>query len=280
MTGIEFDVIFQRKINQAYSDFYDSAKRTSLYAEALVTGIERQYKQLDEQREYDYLNSIVSTYQVFTLTNSAIDLADVTDYNHLLTCRPLCKDLKWNATIKKYDTTVVPTTVMFNKKTALRSGEVLNIIDVNALTRTETQTYAKQISTYMYELYLDADFQTEADVQYVNPEIERYVRYWAKPYFSDRKINMLGEPSIYRPKVEVADSKLKVYPYSTKIWLDYLKTTPIAIVSNGADDLSPYYPDKFLYFIADVAAEIFFREVRDANYNIQKVEVMTDLAGN
>lgn len=280
MTGQDFDNIFRRKINQAYSDYYNTTKRNSLYAEALLSAIESKYKSLDEQREYDYLRSVISTNQTFDLTNSAIDIADITSYNHLLSCRPITKDLDFSAEIKKFDNTIQPTEITFYKKTALRHKEMLLVTDPNALTRTETLCYVKLVSTYRYKLYLNEDLTEEANVLYTNPTIERYVSYWAKPYISDRKISLFGKPTIYRPKYEVADNSLKLYPYSLKVILDYLKESPVAIIcTDTTTNLTDSYPDKFLYYVAEKAAEIYFREVRDPNYGVQRNEIMTDLNG-
>lgn len=277
MNGIQFDSIFQRKINQSYSAYYGTAKRDALYAESLVTAIERTYKKLDSQREYDYLQSLISTNQSFNLTNSEILLSAITDYHHLLAIKVKCNDPNWNAVAREITQTEVPNRIKFNKKTALRDGEILYFTTELG---SRIEKYVKQKNEYEYYLYDDADFQTSTTLALVNPTIQRRVSYYAKPYFPDQKISLLSKPTIYYPKTEIADSKLKAYPYAVGIIIDYIKTPPLAIVSTGTDELTDYYPEKFLYLILDVAAEIFFEETKSISTQQKKQTVQTDLAGN
>lgn len=277
MTGIDFDNAFERKINQAYSDWYDKAtQRKSLYAEALFKTIEDIYKVLDEQREYDYLHSLVTTENRYNLTTSAINLADINTpyYFHLLSAKVRCKDYNFDNVPRKVDQTTVPYRVVFGRKTALRTGEILYDVD------NEVYYYVKQRGTFEYELYMDKNLTVESGLvndAALGTNLARYVEYYAKPLFSDRKISMFGKPDIYRPKYQIGDSKLKFYPIATAVELDYVNLPPVVIDPESSVELNAYYPDKFLYRVIDTASEIYFISVKDQSYGIQKQENFSEL---
>ncbi len=71
-TGADFKRIYQSKIDQAYSDFYDNTELSDLFKEALFLSIERKYASMVEQRDYDALSSAIKVGKVFTLSDNAI----------------------------------------------------------------------------------------------------------------------------------------------------------------------------------------------------------------
>jgi len=274
MTGADFDLIFQRKINQPYIDAYGISQRTELYREALMDTIESWYKNLDEQREYDYLNYIISTnYAVDMPANSQINLVDISpSYNHLLAVRAICKDFTWNNTVRSYDAT--NQIITFAKRSALRDQELLHPAHGSLY------LYVKQINNYQYKLYNDFNLTEVFDSTLQNTELERWVSYWCKPIYSDNKIDPFQEATIYYPRYEVADQALKITPYAIKILIDYLRQPPVQIdPTDTTTDIEAFYPYKFLMAIADSATTRFMLEVKDTNYGVMKQEQFTDMGG-
>lgn len=273
MTGYQFDQIFQRKINQPYSDMYGVQQRNDLYKEALISSIELMYKNLDEQREYDYLNYMISTNLEVDLTSSEVLLNDISpEYFHLLACRIVCKDYDWNATVTNYN--VATQTITLNKKTALRSGELVNPAHGSIY------LYVKQIGTFQYVLYNDAALTDIYGSVLPNLELSRYVSYWGKPIASDDKIDPFQDASIYFPRYEISVRSLKILPPAVKVILDYLRQPLLGIdCQDQSIDLEAFYPYKFLIFIAERAAEKFSLETKDSNFGVLKNEGFQDING-
>src|SRR3990167_5882496 len=72
MTGIKFNDQFDEKIDKAFSGFLDTTQRNNLFREALLLSIEDVYKNLESQKEFDAINSIIRTNQVYNLNNNKL----------------------------------------------------------------------------------------------------------------------------------------------------------------------------------------------------------------
>ena len=72
MTGIKFNDQFDEKIDKAFSGFLDTTQRNNLFREALLLSIEDVYKNMERQKEFDAINSVIRTNQVFKLNNNRI----------------------------------------------------------------------------------------------------------------------------------------------------------------------------------------------------------------
>ena len=75
--GSDIKRIFQNKIDQAYSEFYDNTQLNDLLKEALFEGIERKYEDMAEQRDYDALSSAIKINKAFTLTGNQIAIRPI-----------------------------------------------------------------------------------------------------------------------------------------------------------------------------------------------------------
>ena len=72
MTGINFNDDFSQKIDKSFSGFLDTTQRNSLFREALLLSIEDVYKNLDKQKDFDSINSIIRTNQVYKINNNKL----------------------------------------------------------------------------------------------------------------------------------------------------------------------------------------------------------------
>jgi hypothetical protein len=272
MTGVEFDKIFDRKMREAYTGFYSPVQvKPALYKDALVSRIGDIYKNLNEQQEYDKLQNIIATNAVYPLTNSAIDIADIDKYFHLLAFKATCNDTAFDGTGVKY---TAPNIIKTPILTSLRTGDAVIILG--------NMYYAKQIGiTTTYNLYEDEAMTLEANFGNVatGTQLLRVVSYYGRTlHVSDRKIGQWGKPTIYIPKAEIADGKIKVYPIATSIIIDYIKY-PVVFINptDNVIDLELTYPYNFLIEIADKAVEMMAKETHDyGRYNIQAQQNMRE----
>ena len=265
MTGQEFDIIFDRKMREAYTGFYSKTiVKPSFYKEALISYIQQTYKVLNEQQEYDKLRSLIVTNDAYTLTNSELPILSLRQYFHLLAFKATCIDEAFDGTGVKY---VSPNRVTTSIQTALRTGEMVTILG--------TTYYVKQIgSGKNYDLYTDAGLTTAANFGVVanSTLMTRSVSYYGRTlYLSDKKIAQWGKPSIYIPKAEIAEGKIKIYPTATNIIVDYVKEPTVQIIpTDNVVDLELTYPYNFLIGVADKAVEMMAKETHDyQRYNIQ-----------
>lgn len=272
MTGVEFDKIFDRKMREAYTGFYSPVQvKPALYKEALIARIQETYKNLNEQQEYDKLQNLIATNAAYPLTNSAIDIVDIDNYFHLLAFKAVCIDNDFDGTGVKF---TAPSTITTPVLTALRTGEIVVILG--------NTYYAKQKgTTTTYTLYDDEAMTLAANFGVVanGTPIVRVVSYYGRTlHVSDRKIGQWGKPTIYIPKAEIADGKIKVYPSATQIIVDYIKA-PVVFINptDNVVDLELSYPYNFLMDVADKAVEMMAKETHDyGRYNVQAQQNMRE----
>jgi hypothetical protein len=272
-TGVEFGVIFDRKIDKSYSNYYNATKKNQLFKEALITAIETKYRQLDQQKEYDEINSVIKTEEVFTPTNNQLFITtagspNISDYRHLLAVK--CKYTEPLSFTVSGATKASPIVISINESNNLRDKEQIIISGVTGNTSANGTFYIKKRGSKKAELYNDKNFTspTFGNNNYVSGgSISRVHYQYAKPYISDRKISIYGRPTADHPKFEIATGKLKLFPSDkvcSEITLDYITTTAVFVdVNNSVIDLELTYPYKFLVFVAEIAAKMFGAEVKD-----------------
>ncbi len=265
MTGLEFDKIFDRKMREAYTGFYSTVNvKPALYNEALIMYIQDTYKNLNEQQEYDKLRSLIVTNDSYPLIASELAINTIRQYFHLLAFKATCTDEAFNGSGVKY---TAPNTVETPVLTALRTGETVSILGITYYVKQEG-------SGNKYKLYTNANLTTAANFGVVpnGTPMTRSVTYYGRTlYLSDKKIAQWGKPTIYIPKAEIADGKIKVYPTATNIIIDYVKEPTVKIVpTDNIVDLELTYPYNFLIGVADKAVAMMAMETHDYNrFNIQ-----------
>ena len=137
----------------------------------------------------------------------------LTDYLHLMTIESTFV-VPMSASVVSMSN-ASPVLMKLDEKTKLRTGCKIRVSGATGNTSVNTDCYVKQISGISYELYSDQALTTPisgngaytggASVKWL------YTRY-CTPYFSDRKISSLGEPSYDNPKFEDTEKSIKIYP--------------------------------------------------------------------
>jgi hypothetical protein len=241
MTGFDFDKLFDRKTDKAYTGFFNPTKKTALYREALILAIENKYRNLDEQREYDDLSGVTKTNQVYSLLPSQA--------NQIYT-QPLAISAITVTSSQLIITTVFPHYL--------------------AVGQNMTTFYVQQISSFSFQLFTDKALATPVvgNANYVSGGIMAKVDYqYASPLVPDRKKDMYSAATSIYPKAETANGMLKIQPFDlscTEITIDYITTDLVDINPlDSALNLELTYPADFLYYVADTAANLAAKTVRD-----------------
>lgn len=72
MTGSEFTLAFERKINKSFSSYYSTTELDELFKESLILWVQKKYSSLIDQDSYDAINFIIKTNQVFDINANRI----------------------------------------------------------------------------------------------------------------------------------------------------------------------------------------------------------------
>lgn len=197
----------------------------------------------------------------------------VSDYMHLYAVK--CKYLEPLNIPVNNSSGVSPISIFFKIKNKIRSGDQIIISGATHNLAMNGTWYVKQISSVGYYLYQDADFliPSTGGVAYSLPEgtVSKISYEYAKPNFSDRKIDQFNESEVDLPKYETANKLLKFYPTNrscSEITLDYITVPKVFIdVTDNSTDLSLVYPEKYLYWIIDMSIKLFSTPLRDTLLN-------------
>lgn len=152
----------------------------------------------------------------------------------------------------------------------LRTGEKILVSGVFGMTNANGEFYAKKVSDSKIALYKDDRFlqPSNGNGAYVGGGLVSKVDYnYCTVLFPSEKISDYNQATTIEPMVERGDLYLKFTPDNLtcdQITIDYIQNNVQMIVStNSTIDLEMYYPQQFLYYIADVAAELFMIRVKD-----------------
>ena len=74
-TGVEIRKIFDREIDQAYSDFESTPQKTSRMKVAMINVIEKIYRGLDTQKDNDDIRSLIVVDRLFYLNGGVLPIA-------------------------------------------------------------------------------------------------------------------------------------------------------------------------------------------------------------
>ncbi len=194
----------------------------------------------------------------------------ITDYLHLLTVKT-----KFSFALDLIDVESIsnssPILITINGQNNLRTGEQVYISGVSGNTNANGYSYIKKINRYKLALYSDAKLTTPVSGNsafFVGGGIARVFYNYATQQISDRKISVFNPPTPDYPSYEMGRNRIKFLPLSetcSEITIDYISNDIKYIISTDTSiDLEQYYPAKFLYYVADEAANLFAQSVKDA----------------
>lgn len=257
MTGNEFYLLLQQKIDKAYSAYIDAGKANRLIRDTIFRVCERVYTGLDTQKEFDEIWSLVIKNETQTVSNPYFDLAGLDrPYMHLFRLKMTFNTLLGD--ISRTTSSGPPyTTVFTSNHHTVRVGDVVKVGSNTGVVDSITKTTFTTTSTGTLAtgpVYLVRGFE-------------------AKPRVSDRKINVFHRPSIYQPEYEIANRvsgvnnnrTLQLFPQPSEIEIDYMSEPnetngQIFTVTTGTITA---YSEKFLNRFADECVLNFADQVRD-----------------
>lgn len=206
----------------------------------------------------------------WTVNSGQVSFANmVSDYKHLLTIKA-----KFGKPIKGLSitnaTNATPIVITVNTYNNLRTGEQLQISQVVGNTAANGVFYILQLNTLTFQLFTDKNMTVPAvgNGAYVSGGIMSRITYqYASPLVPDRKKDLYSTPTAAYPKYEIAGGQIKVQPFElacSEITMDYITTDLVDILPlDSALNLELTYPADFLYYVADVAANLAAKTVRD-----------------
>lgn len=193
----------------------------------------------------------------------------IDDYMHLLTIKTKFTQIITNINITDASKQT-PVIITVDKQNNLRTGEEIEIKSVIGNTAANGVFFIKKLNSKKFSLFSDKKLTTSisGDNPYVSGgTISRVFYNYCKPFFSDRKIGVYGQPTVSNPKFEIADNFIKLYPLdetAEEITIDYISKDIVLIdVNDNKTDLELFYPEKFLFYIMTVAAELFSESIKD-----------------
>ena len=193
----------------------------------------------------------------------------ISDYLHLLTVKT-----KFSLDLDLVDIESIsnssPILITINGQNNLRTGEQIYVSGVSGNTNANGYSYIKKINRYKIALYSDAKLTTPVAGNsnfFVGGSISRVFYNYATQQISDRKISVFNPPTVDYPSYEMGRNRIKFLPLAetcSEITIDYISNDIKFIVSTDTTiDLEQYYPAKFLYYVADEAANLFAQAVKD-----------------
>lgn len=244
MTGYNFYITLQEKVNKEYSDYLSPVKANRLMEDGAIRVIEDTYGKLIGMKEYEALSSLlVINHEVTTLPVNVNTLPN--NYTVLLAARPsYLTDISFTYTDGKF----------YSDSHGLRVGDTLKLGAVN-VTVTEVRPRYFKIDTAYSSGTLSLVLTTTAISDKVNAK------------------NVFSTPTKYSPKFSIHYNpstdvrSITITPQPSTVELDYLTRLPVAFDANDtAADLNEYYPDFFLTKVMDECVKNFAIRTKDTGF--------------
>lgn len=189
------------------------------------------------------------------------------DYLHYLS-----SDIEYQQKVKiKIDsaTDLTPLTFVASDISDIRSGERLFITVSQSTNNLNGLRYVKKVGKKTFECYVDKGFETpiQGNIPYVSASssIERIMVNTSYPIPPDLSGQRIDEAVYVQPRHNFGNGRLEFTPSGAlKAYIDYVKEPPIEIdPTDDVSNLTTYFPYRFLMYLIEQAALLFFRETKD-----------------
>jgi hypothetical protein len=279
MTGVEINQVFSQQIGQTYSGIEDIPKKNRRFKKALINAIEEKYRNLNEQREFDEIRSLITT-QELTPTNNYIDFTS-NNISHVLAVKAKYKRTIPGLTIKDI-TNTSPIVLNLFTPNNIRTGDTILLENVLGNTAANGEFLAVVKNRYKIELYT-ANGPTAGNGQFVQSpltKISRVFYNYCQFLKSDEKISSFKGATEDYPLYEINDNKIVFYPYApgsivpSNVTIDQISNATVFFELDSNIDYSTVYPDKFIYHVIDMAAKDFditFRDYQNSQATDQQI---------
>ena len=259
MTGQDFWVYLQQKLDKAYSAYLDSTKANSLIRETMYRTIDKMYHDLSFEKEADELIGLII--KDFSATpSSGICSLNATVTTPTPPANEIPYYLHTMRILAYYEFNISVTAV----------GTTLTCID-NTLRIGSTIKYSGTTYTVTW---LNGDNFKAKDANGVYATASgTYVWFFdreTRQMSSTRKAGSFHKANIVTPRYEFLNSgtgvnrSVRVTPFPTTIKIDYVRVPPVQIsVTDTTIDLLGYYSEKFLYHLMDECVLNFASQTKD-----------------
>ena len=280
MTGVEINQIYSQQIGQTYSGLEDITKKNRRFKKALINAIEEKYRNLNEQREFDEIRSLISSQEI-TPSNNYIDF-NLNNISHVLAVKAKYKRTIPGLTIKDI-TNASPIVLDLFTPNNIRTGDTILLENVQGNTAANGEFTAIVKNRFKIELYT-ANGPTAGNGQFVQSpltKISRVFYNYCQFLKSDEKISSFKGATEDYPLYEIRDGGIYFYPYAqgsiapSKITIDQINNVTLEFdLADSVTDYSATYPDKFIYHVIDLAAKDFditFRDYQNSQATDQQI---------
>jgi len=217
--------------------------------------------------DYTFAGTAGGTY----ITNSGIATPSnsITDYMHYLFSEILVlEDIKDIFAVK----VGTETTVTTNTAHYLRTGDNTTIINTAGVTG--LNQYHQNIRVLNSTKFIVG---TTSGAYTGGGTVQRTQYNEARIRRSDQKGFVYTEPTNRYPKYDIGDGVLFYQPLTTQVNIDYITKIPFVIdVADTIVDLEIWYPDKFLFFLADEITQNEGTQVRDQEIQASAARAIID----
>lgn len=166
-------------------------------------------------------------------------------------------------------TDLTPLTFVASDISDIRTGERLHITVTQTTNNLNGLRYVKKVGKQSFECYVDKNLETpiQGNIPYVQADskIERIMVNTSYPVPPDLSGQRIDEAVYIQPRHTFGNGRLEYKPSGAiKAYIDYVKEPPIEIdPEDDVTDLTTYFPYRFLMFLIEQAALLFFRETKD-----------------
>lgn len=259
--GVDFDAIIDLKSDNAYSGYFDTAKKNRIIREAIDKSINAKVFTNDNILPQDDLFGIYKTNVTYTPVSNAVSLipggSGIDDYFHMMNVQCMfVVPLQGNFIITA--PTGTPILITLYKVSNLRSGERVVISGITGNTNANGTRYVKRLTDTRFQLYNDSKLTSpvasNGTYSGTSGTISRVINNYAKNLHSGRKFSRLNAPTYHNPFYEIALASVKIYPLDwtcSQITADYVSIPTYIDVSDSTIDLLATYSERYLYYIAD-----------------------------
>lgn len=196
-----------------------------------------------------------------------ITINTIKDYFHYLS-----SDVEYKQKVKvkiSNATDLTPLTFVTDDISDIRTGEKLFITVSQSTNNINGIRYVRRVGKQVYQCFIDKDLETpvQGNIPYINGNstLERLLRNTSYPVPPDLSGQRIDEPVYVQPRHTFGNGRLEYQPSGAiKAYIDYVKQPPFDIDPNDSvTDLTTYYPYRFLIYLIEQAALLFFRETKD-----------------
>lgn len=280
LTGTQFDAIIDLKSDNAYSGYFDTAKKNRIIREATNKAIDFIVAQNDRIQTQDNLFGINKTNVTFTPASNTLSLilggAGISDYYHMMNMRcsfviPLTGNYITNAS----STTPIQFTLF--KDSNLATGENVIISGATGNTNTNGSRYVQMLNRSKGKLYSDENLLTAVASNGLfsgTATISRVVNNYAHNLASSQKFSALNGPTYNDPYYEIASGLVKIYPLNWAcgtVVVDYISLPVYIDVTDAVIDLYATYSTRFIDALSDQTIKLMGESSRDDGLIINAV---------